>query len=57
VARHVIQIASQDGCVYVCDVDSGKLWKVCEVKGFSEMPVDVRETADLINLNLKAGKA
>jgi hypothetical protein len=48
--RHIIQIASADGCIYVCDADKKTIRKVCSIERLEDVPDDVRETLSVVNL-------
>jgi hypothetical protein len=55
--RHVIQIPSADGRVYVYDTDKKTFWKVCGIEKAEDLPPDVKETLRNINLHIETGKA
>jgi hypothetical protein len=42
--KHTLQIPSADGCVYVYDVDTQTVKKVCDIVAAKEIPADVWET-------------
>jgi hypothetical protein len=41
--KNVIQIPSDDGCVYVYDLDANKLKKVCDIFSERDVPDNVRD--------------
>jgi hypothetical protein len=50
VGRKVIQIPASDGCVYVYDLESGGVKKVCDVTEALDLPVEVSEVLDMLHL-------
>jgi hypothetical protein len=55
--KHVIQIPSEDGCVYVYDTDKKTMRKICDIEKLEDIPQDVKETLRNINLYVETGKA
>jgi hypothetical protein len=41
--KNVIQIPSDDGCVYVYDVDTARLKKICDIVAEKDVPQNVRD--------------
>jgi hypothetical protein len=54
--KHVIQIPSADGCIYVYDVDRKTLRKICDIEKLDDIPEDVKETLDAVNLHIATGE-
>jgi hypothetical protein len=54
--KHVIQIPSEDGCVYVYDADKKTIRKICDIEKPEDLPADVKETLRSINLYVENGK-
>jgi hypothetical protein len=54
--KHVIQIPSADGCAYVYDVDRKTLRKICNIEKLDDIPEDVKETLDAVNLRIATGE-
>jgi hypothetical protein len=51
----IIQIKSEtDGCVYICNLLTGKWQKVCDIVSIGEMPEDVRAKFDMARRGLEA---
>jgi hypothetical protein len=55
VGKHIIQIPSADGYVYVYDADKKTLRKICDVEKPEDIPEDVLETMRMISLSVKTG--
>jgi hypothetical protein len=55
--KHIIQIPSKDGSVYIYDADSKTLRKICDVTGPGDIPEDVCETLRILNLKVSTVKA
>jgi hypothetical protein len=53
--KHVIQIPSEDGCLYVYDVDKQTLKKLCDIERLEDIPADVLETLNMANLRVRVG--
>jgi hypothetical protein len=54
--KHIIQIPSEDGCVYVYDTDEKIIQKISEIKRIKDIPEDVRETLRIANLCVVLGR-
>jgi hypothetical protein len=54
--KHVIQIPSEDGCVYVYDTDKKTLQRISDIKKTQAIPRDVRETLDRAGLCADTGE-
>jgi hypothetical protein len=53
--NEVIQIKSEkDGCVYICNLTTGKWQKVCDISSIKEMPEDVQAKFDVARRGLEA---
>jgi hypothetical protein len=53
--NEVIQIKSdEDGCVYLCDLATGKWRKVCDIAASDELPESVRRKLDVAWRGMKA---
>jgi hypothetical protein len=51
----IIQIKSEtDGCVYICNLVTGKWQKVCDISSIGEMPEDVQAKLDVAKRGLEA---
>lgn len=48
--KHILQIPSVDGCLYIYDADRKVIQKLCDVKRLEDIPPDVRETLSRANL-------
>lgn len=55
-SRHILQIPSADGCVYLYDADRKTLQKQCDVKKPEDAPEDVKETLLVAGLCVAAGR-
>jgi hypothetical protein len=55
--KHIIQIPSTDGSIYIYDADSRTLRKICDITEPGDIPADVRETLRILNLNVKTVEA
>jgi hypothetical protein len=52
--KHNIQIPGSDGCIYIYDGDTGEILKLCDIAKITDLPVDVRETLNIIGItNIK----
>jgi hypothetical protein len=54
--KHVIQIPSEDGDIYIYDTDKKTFRKACDVEKLEDLPADVKETLRTINLSIENGK-
>jgi hypothetical protein len=54
--KHVIQIPSEDGCLYVYDTDKKTMQKICDIKKLEDIPKDVRETLSRAGLCVDTGE-
>jgi hypothetical protein len=48
--KHIVQIHSGDGCVYLYDADKKTLMKACDVVHADHIPVGVKETLDALHV-------
>ena len=55
-ARHVLHIAADNGCVYLYDTDTNTMRKVSDVTSMSEIPDDVRNVLWKCGLRVKLGE-
>jgi hypothetical protein len=51
--KHVIQIPSEDGRVYVYDTDKKIIRKICDIERPEDLPADVKETLRNINVYIE----
>jgi hypothetical protein len=52
VGKYTIQISADDGCIYIYDVDTHLLRKVCEVAQMGDVPEIVKETLRKAHLDI-----
>jgi hypothetical protein len=57
VGKHVLQIQADDGCIYIYDVDTQTLRKLCDITTSRLIPDDVRQTLEKANLPVKTKEA
>jgi hypothetical protein len=46
---NVIQIAGDDGCVYIYNVETGKAQRLCDLKSPQDFPEDVKRKIGVLN--------
>jgi hypothetical protein len=51
--KYVLQIPADDGCVYVYDIETQLLRKVCDITQTDTVPEVVRETLSKAHLPVK----
>jgi hypothetical protein len=51
--KHVLQIPSDDGCIYIYDVDTQTLRKLCGITASYLIPDDVKQTLERASLPVK----
>lgn len=51
--KYVLQIPADDGCIYVYDIDTQVLRKVCDITQISAVPEIVKETLRKAHLSVK----
>jgi hypothetical protein len=55
--KHIIQIPSVDGCLYLYDADKKTLRQVRDMEKEDDIPADVKETLRIVNLRVETGRA
>jgi hypothetical protein len=51
--KYALQIPADDGCVYIYDVETQLLRKLCDVTQINTVPVVVTETLSKAHLTIK----
>jgi hypothetical protein len=54
--KHILQIPSADGCIYLYDADRRTLKKLCEIAKPEDAPADVKETLLAAGLCVRTGE-
>jgi hypothetical protein len=50
--KYVLQIPADDGCIYVYDVETRLLRKVCDITQIDSVPEAVKETLSRAHLSI-----
>jgi hypothetical protein len=53
VGKYVLQIPADDGCIYVYDIETQLLRKVCDITQIDALPEIVKETLSKAHLFVK----
>jgi hypothetical protein len=51
--KYVLQIPADDGCIYVYDIETQLLRKVCDITQTDAVPEVVKETLNKVHLSIK----
>jgi hypothetical protein len=51
--KHILQIPADDGCVYLYDVETQELRKLCEIETVCSIPEEVGKTLEMAHLHFK----
>jgi hypothetical protein len=54
--KHVLQVPSADGFIYIYDADRKTLQKIHDIDKLGDIPEDVMETLNAANLRVETGK-